>query len=816
MRKILAVVISNCLIIQTAFATPALTTANVNFRQGPGTNYSSLGTVPKGSPVEMDACDDAGAWCSVTIGKNTGFISGAYLQPAQGKETNEAGWPKSYETGNGATLVLYQPQFSDWENFKTATASIAAEYIKDKKAKPVFGVINVKGATQADRQNGLVHISDITVTELNFSALGRSDLTDLTLEVGKILPTGPMTIKEERIVASLAEYKRMNDVKGLNAEAPPIFVSKTPAVLVQTDGEPIVAPVKGDSGLNFIVNTNWDILKLDDDAYYLRDQKSWLTSTNLSSGWKAVTTLPEKISKLPEGKNWDDARKAIPAQAFKDGDVPKVFYSAKPAEMIVFEGEPKLETVPGTGLEWASNTQSDVFFLKKTKIWYILVSGRWFKSASLDGPWTFTTTDLPQDFQNIPEDAPYYSVRASVPGTSESAQARLKASIPNTARVELGSVSASVSYAGEPEFKPIKGTQMTYAVNTNDQVIKVGDKYFVLQNGVWFVGDTPSGPFKIATSVPEAIYTIPASSPVYNVTYVRIYDTEPDAIWFGYTMGYLSGYLAWGTYVYGSGWYYNPWYRPGPNPIYFPRPVTYGIGAFYNPVRGVYGRYGYAYGPYRGIAGGAAYNPRTGTYVRAGAVSGPSGSRGFIAAYNPRTGNGGFIAGGHNVYGSWGHAGVKIGSSWSASRATATRISASRWSASGHAGLAGRRADVFAGQDGNVYRKQSGTWQSYNNGKWSEASRTTREKTVRSQRSVTTNTTTHRRSATEHLERDYKARTHSTRQVNRREVTRSSSSFNSFERGGFERSGGFHGGGSRGGGFHGGGFHGGGFRGGRR
>jgi hypothetical protein len=157
---------------------------------------------------------------------------------------------------------------------------------------------------------------------------------------------------------------------------------------------------------------------------------------------------------------------------------------------------------------------------------------------------------------------------------------------------------------------------MSYAVNTNDQVIQVGAKYYVLQDGVWFVGDSPEGPFVVAQAVPEEIYTIPPSSPVYNVTYVRIYETEPDAVWYGYTMGYLTGFLAWGVFVYGTGWYYRPWYRPGIRPIYFPRPVTYGIGAFYNPLRGTYGRYGYAYGPRRGIAGGGIYNPRTGGYIR--------------------------------------------------------------------------------------------------------------------------------------------------------------------------------------------------------
>lgn len=732
MRKYVSVLLSSALLLQTVFvngvlAAPAVTTANVNFRQGPGTGFGSLGTVANGTAVDLQNCDDNGAWCSVSYNGQNGFISGNYLQLTEPEETT--GWPRSFQTDGGATLILYQPQFTEWDNFTTLNAMIAAEYVKDKDATPVFGVIGVSGATVADTQTGEVAVSDIKVTRLDFSSLDRTSLTDLTLQVGKIMPTGTITVKEDRITAGLAEYQRMDDVEGLNAEAPPIFISYEPAILVQTEGDPITAPVKGDQGLSFVVNTNWDILKIDDSGeYYLRDEKSWLKTADVSAGWEPVSDLPELISNLPDDENWTETREAIPPQPFPDNTPPKVIYSDKPAEMIVFDGEPALEAVEGTNLEWASNTDSDVFFLKSTSTWYILVSGRWFKSASLDGPWTFTTPDMPSDFLNIPEDAPYYSVRSSIPGTSEASQARLKASIPTTARVEVGTVSADVAYAGDPEFEPIDGTSMSYAVNTNEQVIQVGAKYYVLQNGVWFVGDSPEGPFQVATSVPEEIYTIPPASPVYNVTYVRVYDTEPNAVWYGYTMGYLTGFLAWGVFVYGTGWYYRPWYRPGIRPIYFPRPVTFGIGAFYNPIRGTYGRYGYAYGPRRGIAGGGIYNPRTGGYIRGAAISGPRGSAGFISAYNPRTGNRVVVGGARGIYGSWGGAAVS-GPQWARTRDLQAGA-AQRWKQDGSLGRVAsldRRSDVFAGRDGSVYRRDGENWQKFEGGRWGDVAAPSRE-----------------------------------------------------------------------------------------
>jgi hypothetical protein len=47
-----------------AVAAPALATKNVNMRQGPGTSYPIVTTIPGGSTVEVSGCH--GEWCTVT------------------------------------------------------------------------------------------------------------------------------------------------------------------------------------------------------------------------------------------------------------------------------------------------------------------------------------------------------------------------------------------------------------------------------------------------------------------------------------------------------------------------------------------------------------------------------------------------------------------------------------------------------------------------------------------------------------------------------------------------------------------------------
>lgn len=62
--------IATCAVALTALsascaqAAPALATNNVNMRQGPGTNYPVITTIPGGSTVEVSGCQ--GEWCSVS------------------------------------------------------------------------------------------------------------------------------------------------------------------------------------------------------------------------------------------------------------------------------------------------------------------------------------------------------------------------------------------------------------------------------------------------------------------------------------------------------------------------------------------------------------------------------------------------------------------------------------------------------------------------------------------------------------------------------------------------------------------------------
>ena len=116
--------------------------------------------------------------------------------------------------------------------------------------------------------------------------------------------------------------------------------------------------------------------------------------------------------------------------------------------------------------------------------------------------------------------------------------------------------------------------------------------YYSVDNGVWFQAPSPTGPWTVSTERPDEVDKIPPSSPMYNTKYVNVYDVTPDYIYEGYTPGYLNNYVYGPTVVYGTGFYYNPWYGG----FYYPRPWTWGFDMGYNPWCGWSMGYGYGLG----------------------------------------------------------------------------------------------------------------------------------------------------------------------------------------------------------------------------
>ncbi|HEY0376841.1 MAG TPA: hypothetical protein VGC87_07780 [Pyrinomonadaceae bacterium] len=650
----------------------------------------------------------------------------------------DRGWPRDYATPSGAQIVIYQPQVASWADQKQMVAYAAASYLPSGMRKQALGTLKLEADTSVSLEERLVRFSALKIAETNFPTLPKEQVQELTAEIDKAIPDEDRMIALDRVLAHVDKSLIIpKNVPGIKADPPKIFFSKTPAILLGFDGDPIWSPIK-ENELKFAVNTNWDLFQHGPTGvYYLRYDTSWLRATELKGPWTQAAKLPDSFTKLPADDNWKSVRENLPGKPA--AQVPTVFFSTEPAELIQLGGEPRYAPVPGTGLLWVNNTESDLFREGQNGPVYYLVAGRWFKAADFNGDWTFATPTLPEAFKQISLEHPRSRVLASVPGTQQAAEAVLLARVPQTAHVNKREVKApDVIYQGDPQYQPIDGTGLQRAVNTDKDIIKVGDIFYMCFEGVWFMASSSQGPWTLGTSVPKEIYEIPPSSQAHNVTYVTIEeDGDADDDWVTYAAygGYTGMMIGWGCAVWGTGWYYPPYYGYGG---YYPAWRTYGYGSWYNPYTGRYGTAGRVYGPYGGVGFGARYNPTTGTYARGAFAYGPFGARGAAEAWNSRTGTYAATRQGSGVYGSWGSTYVQRGDDWASTkrftnRATGNTTRVTQGAEGGMvrrrgedgSGFVGKQGDnVYAGRDGNVYRRdQNGNWNKWENGSWNSAQR---------------------------------------------------------------------------------------------
>ncbi|MBV9653739.1 MAG: hypothetical protein JOZ42_04155 [Acetobacteraceae bacterium] len=685
----------------------------------------------------------------------------ATAQPAGAvTPANAALWPHEIKA-DGAAVTVYEPQVIAWPDRTRLTARAAVAITPAGQSKPFLGTVELEGDTTTDFATREVVFSHAKLLATHFPTLDTAQAARVDERVrAAVAALDAKRVPLDSVLLSLGDAGQAANGVAVNNDAPAIQYRDHPASLLVFDGDPVLAPISG-TQLQHAVNASWPVVY--DSAgprWFVLTNGVWSAAADFHGPWTAAGALPASFRSIPDGSEFADIRRALASPS--NGPVPDIVVSTVPAELIVTAGPPVYAAIPGTGLQYVSNTESDLF-RDKSGTFYYLVSGRWFSAPGLDGPWTFATPNLPPDFALIPPNSPRGRVLVSVPGTPQAQTAVLQAEIPRQATLKRQGTTIQVSYAGEPNFVPVQGTSLAHAVNSPYPVIKAGDHYYVVWQGAWFVAPAPTGPWVLAAEVPAEIYAIPPSSPLYPVTYVKVYASTPTSVTYGYTAGYAMGFVTAGLLVYGTGYYYPPVVVAGPVPAYFPYPYSYAGGVAYNPATGTWARGGAVYGPYGGVArGGEAYNPSTGAWARGGAVYGPYGGgagawtaynpatgryshgsaawgpyggSGTASTYNPRTGVAATTHQNENAYGRWGssvisgpgqtvhtESGSNAQGSAGAFRSTTGAAGAGVHGANGNSAAVARGAggNVYAGANGNVYRHTSDGWSKWNDGSWNQ------------------------------------------------------------------------------------------------
>ena len=612
------------------------------------------------------------------------------LTPSPVQEVADLGWPREITVPAG-TVVIYQPQPEALEG-NALTSRAAVSVTRAGSATPEFGVVWTTARVDTDLDSRTVRLLDINVDRVRFSDATAEQQNAFGTLLEEEIPQWDLEISLDRLLTSLefAERARRSD-ENLLSTAPVIVFTTEPTVLVSIDGEPRMVPVEG-SDVARVVNTPFTILRDGDGPFYLyADSTTWYTAPTLDGDWRATSNVPRTVADLapppPEPAETDPEAATLPDV----GPRPNIVVATEPTELIVTDGVPEYAPIDGTDLLYVSNTESDVLLEISAQRHYLVLSGRWFSSDSLAGAWVHVPPDeLPSSFAEIPAASEMGHLLVSVPGTEAATEAVIESQIPQTAAILRSEASLEVTYDGEPQFEEIDGTDMAYAVNTEYSVLEIDGRFYACHEAVWFTADAAQGPWRLAESVPEDVYSMPPSSPIYNVKYVYIYDTTPNVVYVGYYPGYMYSYVYGGTIVYGTGYYYRPWYGS----VYYPHHATWGFHVRYNPWYGWAVGFSYSTGPFTFAIGRVGYG---------GGWWGPAGYRGYHPGYH-RGWHAGYRAGAGAGY----RAGLRVGGRQNIYRrpGNAGRVADRPSTDAGRrpSVAAGRQNDVFADRNGNVSR----------------------------------------------------------------------------------------------------------------
>ena len=511
----------------------------------------------------------------------------AATQPTPAPEVvalTDSGWPRIITSGQ-IRITVYQPQIDSFDGFRLSGRAAVA-VAETTGATPVYGIVQVSADAHIDKDDRLVTFTKLTVKSASFpGASERGQQWALLIQSRAAARLNTMALERFEAALAVSAAERKADAIAVKNDPPVVLISTVPSMLILIDGEPAYRQVTGTS-LMRVLNTRPLLLRDGGGKHYLKIFDGWMESPSLTGAWTVASKVPadlekalqmavnEKVVDMLVGGDPSDPKTAPSLKK----QPPHIFVETKPAELLVFEGEPEFTPVEGTALMYAENTTGHLFVHAQDQQAYILISGRWFSGPSaLKGPWSFVPGEkLPKDFPLIPDESPKENVKASIPGTDQAQEAVVANSVPQTAQVKRSEAKFVPAFDGAPKLAPIEETNLQYVANTASPIIALGSpsEYFGVQNGVWFVANSLSGPWLVATTVPSEIVCDPCELTAALRDLRENLRLEPGSGRRRLHPGLYGRVREQRVWVYGTGYVYPPWigtYWYGP-------PYTYGFG----------------------------------------------------------------------------------------------------------------------------------------------------------------------------------------------------------------------------------------------
>ena len=187
-------------------------------------------------------------------------------------------------------------------------------------------------------------------------------------------------------------------------------------------------------------------------------------------------------------------------------DPPDIVFSSSPSVLVSFDGDPIWSPIQGNDLEFAVNTNWDLFRHEPTGQCFIRIENSWLKAAAIEGPWS-PAGRLTPSFSRLPADDNWKDVRAAIPGKPLSVAPKVFLA---TQPTEL------IVTKGAPTQERVAGTNLQWISNTESDLFRDGARgpFYYLVAGRWFTATALVGPWTFAsTSLPSDFARIPREHP---------------------------------------------------------------------------------------------------------------------------------------------------------------------------------------------------------------------------------------------------------------------------------------------------------------
>ncbi len=189
---------------------------------------------------------------------------------------------------------------------------------------------------------------------------------------------------------------------------------------------------------------------------------------------------------------------------------PKIIFVPHPAVLVPLDGEPKLLPLPKSPLMRVANTPFLMLYEPASKTYYLKGGANWLAATDLKGPW--------KDAAKLPESISALEAEARKGAKGQSAAKEVEAKAGKMPEVVVSTEPAELlATDGEPQYTPIKDTNLLYVSNTESNIFldTATQEHLALISGRWFkTKDLAGGPWTYVApnQLPADFAKIPENS----------------------------------------------------------------------------------------------------------------------------------------------------------------------------------------------------------------------------------------------------------------------------------------------------------------